>query len=125
MPVATFPKSIPDDHPNVWDEIILPCGLKLCNRLAKAAMTENIADSLSNSPNALHTMLYKRWGGCGAGLLITGNVQVDRLYLECPGNVVVENDNDIKELSSWATQSQSNGTAVIVQISHAGNYSAI
>jgi hypothetical protein len=103
-----------------WDNLVLPCGLKLRNRLAKGAMTENLADPKTNSPNILHTTLYERWGECGAGLLITGNVMVDRRYLECPGNVVVEDDRDLHILSEWARKSQANGTSVFVQISHPG-----
>ena len=114
MPVVNSPPPLGSD------EIKLPSGLSLRNRLAKGAMTENLADPKTNSPNGMHVKLYERWGKCGAGLLITGNVMVDSRYLECPGNVVVENGNDMKLLTEWATKSQANGSAVLVQISHAG-----
>ncbi|MEL7487871.1 MAG: NADH:flavin oxidoreductase, partial [Pseudomonadota bacterium] len=65
--------------------LTLPCGARLKNRIAKAAMTEGLADPL-NRATARHATLYRRWAEGGAGLLITGNVMVDRRYLERPGN---------------------------------------
>ena len=59
----------------------LPCGVNLPNRIAKAAMTEGLADADDRATEA-HQRLYRRWSAGGAGLLITGNVMVDRHYLE-------------------------------------------
>ena len=67
----------------------LPCGATLSNRIAKAAMTEGLADPNDCASDRLAT-LYGRWSDGGAGLLITGNVMVDPRYLERPGNVVVQ-----------------------------------
>jgi 2,4-dienoyl-CoA reductase-like NADH-dependent reductase (Old Yellow Enzyme family) len=83
-------------------------------------MTECLADPLTNSPNSKLISLYRYWGETKAGLLITGNVMVDKRYLEAPGNVAIENENDLATLSEWAKQSQSNGSSAVVQISHPG-----
>eukprot|EP01083_Nonionella_stella_P210418 761790_1 len=69
--------------------ITLPCGVQLPNRLAKAAMTECLADELSR-PTAELFRLYETWSRGGTGLLITGNVQIDRRYVERPGNVAID-----------------------------------
>jgi 2,4-dienoyl-CoA reductase-like NADH-dependent reductase (Old Yellow Enzyme family) len=55
----------------------LPCGVTLANRFAKAAMSEGLADTRNHSTPRLET-LYRRWVGSGAGLLLSGNIQVDR-----------------------------------------------
>ena len=67
----------------------LPCGASLPNRLAKAAMTEGLADSWLRATPALER-LYRTWSEGGSGLLLTGNVQVDRFDLERPGNVAID-----------------------------------
>ncbi|MDP6270777.1 MAG: hypothetical protein QF398_10395 [Alphaproteobacteria bacterium] len=75
--------------PNLADPLTLPCGTVLPNRLAKSAMTEGVADA-DNRATERHAVLYRRWSEGGTGLHITGNVQVDRRFLERPGNVVIE-----------------------------------
>jgi len=107
-------------RPHLWDPITLPCGLKLSNRLAKGAMTENLADPSTNSPNSMHVKLYEEWAKSGTGMLITGNVMVDRKYLECPGNVAIENEDFLYTLREWANCCKSHGSALIMQISHPG-----
>lgn len=61
----------------------------LPNRIAKAAMTEGLADANLRASARLAT-LYRRWSEGGAGLLVTGNVMVDRRVPEQPGNVVID-----------------------------------
>jgi 2,4-dienoyl-CoA reductase-like NADH-dependent reductase (Old Yellow Enzyme family) len=104
----------------------LPCGTLLPNRLAKAAMTEGLADPLLRATPALGR-LYRTWSEGGAGLLITGNLQVDRFDLERPGNVAIDLseprtfDAEARErLAAWARAGTVNGNQLWVQISHAG-----
>lgn len=99
--------------------LTLPCGLELPNRVAKAAMTEGLADARMNATPALEA-LYRRWSRGGAGLLITGNVQIDRWDLERPGNVVIDGDADRAALRRWAAAATEGGNALFMQISHAG-----
>jgi len=79
----------------------LPCGVKIKNRLVKSAMTEGLADPLTNKPNEKHYKLYEKWSNSGAAILISGNVMIDHRYMECPNNVVVENNSVFKELCEW------------------------
>ena len=68
--------------------LTLPCGAILPNRLAKGAMTEGLATA-DGLPTPELERLYRLWSDGGAGILLTGNVQVDRDHLERPGNVVI------------------------------------
>ncbi|MFT4439041.1 NADH:flavin oxidoreductase/NADH oxidase family protein [Caballeronia sp. 15715] len=99
--------------------IELPCGVTLKNRFAKAAMSEGMADAFNRSTPRLET-LYRRWAGSGAGLLLSGNIQVDRWHLERPLNVVVDDDSGLKELAALAAAGKSGGAQFWAQISHTG-----
>lgn len=100
----------------------LPCGATLKNRLSKAAMTEGLADA-HNRATGRHASLYRRWAEGGAGMLLTGNVQVDRRYLERAGNIVIDGPQQPAQLSSLEAMAEA-GTAgetqLWMQISHAG-----
>ena len=102
--------------------LTLPCGAVLPNRLAKAAMTEGLA-SVAGVPTPALERLYGLWSDGGAGLLISGNVQIDAEHLERPGNVVIQGEPDAtlrEALARWATASTRAGNHAWVQISHAG-----
>lgn len=106
----------------IADPLTLPCGQTLKNRLAKAAMTEGLADNL-NRATVGHQHLYRRWAEGGSGMLLTGNVQVDRHHLERPGNVVIEGSQSPEKLAAlkaWSAAGTVNGTQLWMQISHAG-----
>ncbi len=49
----------------------------LPNRLAKSAMSEALA-SYDNHPTLELVELFRRWAQSGIGMLITGNVMIDR-----------------------------------------------
>lgn len=94
----------------------------LPNRLAKAAMTEGLADPRGR-PTPLHERLYGAWADGGAGLLISGNVIVDRDHLERPGNVILHGPADAETRSAfsrWTAAARRNGAGFWMQISHAG-----
>ncbi|NND69233.1 MAG: NADH:flavin oxidoreductase/NADH oxidase family protein, partial [Halioglobus sp.] len=100
----------------------LPCGAVLPNRLAKAAMTEGLADPQGMPTQALEN-LYGLWSDGGAGLLLSGNIQVDGEHLERPGNVIVDGEPSEKltaALQSWARVATRGGNHFWAQISHAG-----
>lgn len=97
----------------------LPCGAVLPNRVAKAAMSEQLA-TLSGSPTRAHLRLYEKWAGSGCGLVITGNVIVDRGAVSEPRQVVVEDDRDIEQLRAWAAAARSGGAHCWMQLNHAG-----
>ena len=99
--------------------LTLPCGAVLPNRVAKGAMTEGLADRDDN-PTERHVELYRRWSDGGAGMLLTGNVMVDRRFLERPGNVVIEDRSGEGALRTWAAAGTRNGNHLWMQISHPG-----
>ncbi len=99
--------------------LTLPCGAVLNNRLAKAAMTEGLADHDDCASERL-VQLYGRWSDGGAGLLLTGNVMVDRRYLERPGNVVIDANGGEDALAAWAASGTRAGNHLWMQINHPG-----
>lgn len=102
--------------------LTLPCGATVANRLSKAAMTEGLATA-DGVPTAELNRLYGIWSDGGAGILLSGNIQVDRDHLERPGNVVIDREPDAAmraALASWAQAATRNGNHFWAQISHAG-----
>ncbi|MGA0433046.1 MAG: NADH:flavin oxidoreductase, partial [Luminiphilus sp.] len=102
--------------------LTLPCGATIQNRLCKAAMTEGLADPLGQPTTALE-QLYRIWSQGGAGLLLSGNVQIDGDHLERPGNVIIDSEPRLpmrEALERWAAAGTTNGNHFWAQISHAG-----
>ncbi len=100
----------------------LPCGAELKNRLAKGAMTEGLATP-DGVPTEALARLYQCWAEGGAGMLLTGNVIIDRDHLERPGNVVIDKKPSAEmmaALKAWAKAGTVNGTHLWMQISHGG-----
>lgn len=97
----------------------LPCGAVLNNRLAKAAMTEGLADGDDCASEGL-AKLYGRWSDGGAGLLLTGNVMVDRQYLERPGNVAIDGNGGEDALRALTSAGTRAGNHLWMQINHPG-----
>tara|TARA_R110000823_G_scaffold27609_3_gene80306 strand:- start:8253 stop:9563 length:1311 start_codon:yes stop_codon:yes gene_type:complete len=107
---------------NLAQPLTLPCGASLPNRLAKAAMTEGLADT-HGRPTPELERLYGLWSDGGAGLLLSGNIIVDADHLERPGNVVIDREPDApmrEALASWARAATRGGNHFWAQISHAG-----
>ena len=101
------------------ESLQLPCGAILPNRLAKSAMTEGLADTFDQPTESL-MQLYETWSMGGTGLHITGNVMIDRRYLERAGNVVLEEGSDLLPFKEWARRGQVGGNHLWVQLSHPG-----
>jgi 2,4-dienoyl-CoA reductase-like NADH-dependent reductase (Old Yellow Enzyme family) len=104
------------------DPLTLPCGQVLDNRLAKSAMSERLA-SPAGAPTKGLVRLYEQWSRGGAGLLITGNVMVDRGALGESGNVVVDDERDLTALALWARAARDGGAKLWMQINHPGRQS--
>jgi 2,4-dienoyl-CoA reductase-like NADH-dependent reductase (Old Yellow Enzyme family) len=107
---------------SLHEPLQLPCGPVLPNRIMKAAMSEALADP-GNSPGARLERLYRTWSRGGYGLLVTGNVMVDRTQLGEPDNVVIEDDRDLDALTLWAKSSHDAGVPIWVQLNHPGRQS--
>lgn len=104
---------------NLSSHLSLPNGTMLPNRIGKAAMEENMCDD-NHAPSDPLLKLYQAWAKGGAGLLITGNVMVDRRGMTGPGGVVLEDDAHIDRFKQWAQIARSGGAQVWMQISHPG-----
>lgn len=108
--------------PTLASPLALPSGVELPNRLMKSAMTEGLADSDDLATPELVT-LYRRWSAGGAGLCVTGNVMVDRRYLERPGNVCIDGPQSrdaMRRLEAWAQAGTTAGNHLWLQINHPG-----
>ena len=102
--------------------LTLPCGAVLPNRIAKAAMTEGLADPYGR-PTPELDKLYGIWSDGGAGLHISGNIQIDADHLERPGNVIIDREPDEEmaaALKRWTATATRGGNHFWAQISHAG-----
>ncbi len=97
----------------------LPCGVEMPNRLLKSAMTEGLADDHDRATRR-HETLYRCWAQGGTGTLVTGNVMIDRRFLERPGNVVIDGNGGMGALRRWAAAGTANGNQLWMQISHPG-----
>lgn len=99
--------------------LTLPNGQVLPNRLMKSALSEALGDK-TNAPDERLRRLYSTWSQGGYGLMITGNVMVDRGQLGEPGNVVIEDERDLDALSRWAKTAQDAGVPIWAQLNHPG-----
>jgi len=103
----------------VFDELILPNGSSIPNRIAKAAMEENMADG-DQAPSEKLIRLYQAWADGGAGLIISGNVMVHSRAMTGPGGVVLEDDSQLEKFERWARIGRSRGAQFWLQINHPG-----
>ena len=110
---------MPDIEPerSLDAKLTLPSGLVLANRLVKAPMTENLADA-DNQPTVRHERAYGRWAEGGAGLLVTGNLMVDRRYLERSRNIVADRHLDVPRLAK--VRRATGATPLLAQLGHPG-----
>lgn len=103
----------------LFTPLTLPNGATISNRLAKAAMEENMADA-NHAPSDALMRLYDAWAKGGAGLILTGNVMVDSRAMTGPNGVVLEDDAHLERFRRWAQIARSNGAQVWLQINHPG-----
>lgn len=102
-----------------FQALTLPNGSIIPNRIAKAAMEENMADA-EQAPSEQLMRLYQAWADGGAGLLLTGNVMVDRRAMTGPGGVVLEDESNLAKFRDWAKIGRSHGAQFWMQINHPG-----
>jgi len=104
---------------SLFSPLALPNGVIVPNRIAKAAMEENMADN-DHAPSADLMRLYQAWAKGGAGLIITGNVMIDARAMTGPGGVVLEDDRHLDRFRAWAAAGRSHGAQILMQINHPG-----
>lgn len=104
---------------DLFSPLTLPNGAVIPNRIAKAAMEENMADA-AHAPSAQLLRLYQAWAKGGAGLIISGNVMVDYRAMTGPGGVVLEDEQHLERFRQWAAAGRSQGAQFWLQINHPG-----
>ena len=97
----------------------LPCGLRLENRLVKAAMSDSLGNG-AGQPTDDQIELYRRWARGGVGLSIIGEVQVDSGYPEKPGNLVIQAHRDRPQFERLALAGAEAKSTIWPQLGHAG-----
>lgn len=102
-----------------FEALQLPNGQIITNRIAKAAMEENMAD-INQAPSRELKQLYKAWADGEPGLLLTGNVMIDRHAMTGPGGVALENEQHLDSFREWADVARNKGVHFWVQLSHPG-----
>lgn len=103
----------------LFSPLSLRSGQVLRNRIAKAAMEENMAGD-GQLPDEELFGLYRRWATGGTGLLITGNVMVHAEALTGPGGVVLDDAAPLRPFTEWAKAGKSAGGSIWMQINHPG-----
>ncbi|MCB9993465.1 MAG: NADH:flavin oxidoreductase/NADH oxidase family protein [Hyphomicrobiaceae bacterium] len=102
--------------------VTLPCGAVIEHRLAKAAITEGLADP-RGWPTKRLERLYSGWADVGFPLMITGNVIVDADHIERPGNVIIDRvpgKAQREALEDWVAAGRKHGAHLWAQLSHSG-----
>ncbi|MGW4247127.1 oxidoreductase, partial [Nocardia sp. NPDC004722] len=109
----------PATPPTLHDPLPLASGQVLPNRLMKSALSEGLATA-DNAPDIRLERLYGRWSEGGYGLIVTGNVMVDRRHCGEPGNVAMEDERHLDAMTRWAKVAKDGGAKVWVQLNHPG-----
>jgi 2,4-dienoyl-CoA reductase-like NADH-dependent reductase (Old Yellow Enzyme family) len=104
---------------SLFAPLTLPNGAVVPNRMAKAAMEENMADS-GQLPGESLRRLYAGWAEGGVGLILSGNVMIDPTALTGPGGVVLDERQPIEPFKAWARAAMSGGGQAWLQINHPG-----
>ncbi len=99
--------------------LILPCGAVLKNRMAKSAMSDSLGDGEGN-PTQAQIRLYERWAQGGIALSIIGEVQIDPLCPEKPGNLVLGPHSNMKTLLNLTRRASIKEAHIWPQLGHAG-----
>ena len=74
----------------------------------------------NHRPGSRLLNLYKIWGEGEIGLIITGNIMVDKNELGEPDNVVLEDDTHIADFQAWTKAAKAHGSQIWAQINHPG-----
>lgn len=103
----------------VFERLTLPNQQVLKNRLVKASMEEGMANAKLLPDESLWN-LYRKWSEGGVGLILTGNVMIDRLAMTGPGGVALVDESGLPAFSRLAREAQSGGAKIWMQINHPG-----
>lgn len=121
--MSTEPSHTPPAHaPTLFSPFDIRGKARAPNRFFKSAMSEVLAEAGVHLPDEKHERLYRRWAEGGTGILVTGNVMVDRRALGEPGNVVLEDDQHLDRFAAWveAVRAGNPETQFWMQLNHPG-----
>lgn len=124
-PAEASPETSPAHAPELFSPFDIRGKATAPNRLLKSAMSEVLARDGEHLPTEKHCRLYRRWAEGGTGVLVTGNVMIDRRALGEPGNVVLEDDAHLDRFVAWveAVRAGHPATQFWMQINHPGKQS--
>ncbi len=100
-------------------QFTLPTGTVIKNRLFKSAMSEQLGDKHHNPGKGLAN-LYRRWAQGGIGLMMSGNIMIDRTALGEPKNVVLDDKSDLTLFKAWTKAGTENNSHLWAQLNHPG-----
>ncbi len=103
----------------LFQALRLPNGQIVPNRIAKAAMEENLAND-DHLPGPALFRLYRRWAEGGAGFILTGNVMTDASAVTGPAGVILDRFQPLAPFRLWAEAGKSHGAQMWMQINHPG-----
>lgn len=103
----------------LFQPLTLPNGQVIPNRIAKAAMEENMADT-RHLPGPELRSLYRAWAKGGAGLILTGNVMVAADAVTGPAGVILDAAQPLEPFREWAKAGRVDGARLWMQINHPG-----
>src|SRR4051812_9132190 len=81
---------------DILSSVTLPCGATIGHRLAKAAITEGLADE-RGWPTPELERLYTGWADSGFALMVSGNIIVDAEHIERPGNIIIDREPTMEQ----------------------------
>lgn len=108
----------PSDAGILDQALVLPCGALLKNRIMKSAMAEGLA-GIGQDPSPEHQTVYRRWSRGGAGLLVSGNIMLDREDRPS-ANVILDNETDAAAVAAWTAAGTAAGNHFWAQLNHEG-----
>ncbi|KAL7277421.1 hypothetical protein ACG7TL_009283 [Trametes sanguinea] len=73
----------------IFTPVTFPCGRSIPNRLVKAPLYEHFGPIWGGPPHEGHYALYATWSAGGWGMVVTGNVQVDKRHISMGRDLVI------------------------------------
>lgn len=102
----------------LFDELKLRSGETIKNRFFKSAMSEVL--SKDGNPNDQLVNLYRVWNDNEIGLMVSGNVMIDRTALGEPSNVILDNKSNREAFVKWSAIAKKDKSAFWLQLNHPG-----
>ncbi|MDD9894146.1 MAG: NADH:flavin oxidoreductase/NADH oxidase family protein [Gammaproteobacteria bacterium] len=103
----------------IADGFTLKNGRTVQNRFMKSAMSEQLGND-DHNPDQRLVNVYGQWSKGGCGLLVSGNIMVDRNHLGEPRNVVLDEKSDLEAFRAWTAAATKNGNEFWAQLNHPG-----